>query len=234
MASAALLLAAQCLGNTGVFTVAMTEREHVENPADQFEMNELFAPLVELLSHLNPEEFLLLLFTLWPLSLGAIATLHVLTGHERSSLDAASGDEESGDVGSIAKSMHNEVANSTEAMQTCIFKVETQIVDLQRAHDTRFADLHKDLAGIVWELSKLRADMARWQALSQLGARGAKQGSQTALPVGAAAAAKPAESAGGESPPPVPLTRGASGVAATGAGAVEAPGGARAWRGDGQ
>jgi hypothetical protein len=50
MASAALLLAAQCLGNTGVFTVAMTEREHVENPADQFEMNELFAPLVELLS----------------------------------------------------------------------------------------------------------------------------------------------------------------------------------------
>ena len=45
-----------------------------------------------------------------------------------------------------------------------IRQVEQQIVELQRSHDTRFADMHKDLAGIVWELSKLRADMARWQA----------------------------------------------------------------------
>eukprot|EP00966_Prymnesium_polylepis_P253997 5869616-Prymnesium_polylepis.2 len=35
-------------------------------------------------------------------------------------------------------------------------------------HGSRFGDLHKDLAGIVWELSKLRTDMARWQSLSYL------------------------------------------------------------------
>ena len=43
------------------------------------------------------------------------------------------------------------------AFTGCVQKVEAQINDLQRGHDTRFADLHKDLAGIVWELSKLRA-----------------------------------------------------------------------------
>ena len=45
--------------------------------------------------------------------------------------------------------------------------LQQQIVELQRSHDTRFADMHKDLAGIVWELSKLRADMARWQVRLQ-------------------------------------------------------------------
>ena len=43
------------------------------------------------------------------------------------------------------------------AMKSSVNKLEQQIADLQRGHDTRFADLHKDLAGIVWELSKLRA-----------------------------------------------------------------------------
>ena len=59
----------------------------------------------------------------------------------------------------------------TEAVSVCVKKVEQKVLEMGRAHDTKFNDLHKDLAGIVWELSKLRADMARWQALSQLGAR---------------------------------------------------------------
>ena len=33
-----------------------------------------------------------------------------------------------------------------------------------QAHETRFTDLHKDLAGIVWEVSKLRAELAHVQA----------------------------------------------------------------------
>ena len=47
--------------------------------------------------------------------------------------------------------------------------MEGQISELQRSHSGRFADLHKDLAGIVWELTKLRSDMARWQALAHVG-----------------------------------------------------------------
>ena len=113
-----------------------------------------------------------------------MATLRVLTGvTKHSALDASEGDEEaSGALGAVAASVHTDVEKSTDAMRSTVHKVENQIVDLQRAHDTRFADLHKDLAGIVWELSKLRADMARWQALQQLGARGsAKAASSGAL-----------------------------------------------------
>merc|ERR1711871_1332113 len=136
-------------------------------------------PLVTVLSHLNPEEFIMLLATLFPLWLGLIATLRVLTGATRSTaLDAADADDRGGaGFDAMAASVHVDVEKSTEAMAVCVHKVEQQIADLQRAHDTRFADLHKDLAGIVWELSKLRADMARWQALAQLGARGGKQNS---------------------------------------------------------
>eukprot|EP00900_Chrysochromulina_parva_P009242 jgi/Chrpa1/18319/Chrysochromulina_OHIO_Genome00004172-RA len=57
---------------------------------------------------------------------------------------------------------------SESNVQATVERVEQQIEALQRTHETRFMDLHKDLAGIVWELSKLRADMARWQALAQL------------------------------------------------------------------
>ena len=64
--------------------------------------------------------------------------------------------------------------------------------------------MHKDLAGIVWELSKLRADMARWQALAQLSVKSSAllAQSENVLPVGV--------------------------------GEVETPSRARVWRGDGK
>jgi hypothetical protein len=127
-----------------------------------FEMAQVFKPMVILLSHLGVEEFIMLLCFVVPAFLGLSATLRVLTGVTKSGLDAQA-DLESGELGAVAGIVHKDVEESTTAMQAGMNKVESKIVDLQRAHDARFADLHKDLAGIVWELSKLRADMARWQ-----------------------------------------------------------------------
>ena len=183
----------------------------------------------------------MLVFTMWPVMLGIMATLRVVTGVTKTDmLDAGDeeGEEEGGaSMSGLSKSMHTDIEKSTKdvhskqqytaakhsqaapsqatplshtplacsclalAFTGYVQKVEAQINDLQRGHDTRFADLHKDLAGIVWELSKLRADMARWQALAQLGVRSKSQ----------SAAVVPGE-----------VVKGG-----------EAPGGARAWRGEG-
>ena len=94
-----------------------------------------------------------------------------------------------------------EALNSvTASLNTGLGSVQQQVTDLQRGHDGRFADLHKDLAGIVWELSKLRADMARWQALAQLSARQSTRGAAApaaiAAPVAAAAASAGARAFG--------------------------------------
>ena len=104
----------------------------------------------------------------------------------------------------VERHLHSDVEASTATLSGNMGKVEQQIVDLQRGHDQRFADLHKDLAGIVWELSKLRADMARWQALAQLGGRGSGRGRGAGLPdpaptSDASARAAAANAAGGES-----------------------------------
>ena len=61
-----------------------------------------------------------------------------------------------------------------------------------QVHDGRFADLHKDLAGIVWEVSKLRAELARVQ----------QQSSSSAAPPGVArplAVGEPPEAFGARS-----------------------------------
>ena len=39
--------------------------------------------------------------------------------------------------------------------------IEKHVTHSQQSHDSRFADLNKDLAGIVWEVSKLRAELSR-------------------------------------------------------------------------
>jgi len=139
-----------------------------------FEMMDLFTPVSDLISHLLLEEFIMLVLTVLPLGMGIIAALHVMTGVTKGPLDAG----DSGDLGELGEAVHRDVENSTHTLQGNMSKVESQIVDLQRSHDQRFADLHKDLAGIVWELSKLRADMARWQALAQLGGRGGRGGAR--------------------------------------------------------
>ena len=105
----------------------------------------------------------------------------------------------------VERHLHSDVENSTATLSGNMSKVEQQIVDLQRGHDQRFADLHKDLAGIVWELSKLRADMARWQALAQLGGRGSGRGRGGAalpdpVPTSDASARAAAASAAGSEP----------------------------------
>lgn len=117
------------------------------------------------LSQLTSDEIILVLTTIFPVGMGLIAALHALTGDTKS---VGGGDDqqhlvESGAIAAISSRTEAALSASTSNMQATVSRVEQQIVDLQRAHDTRFADLHKDLAGIVWELSKLRADMARWQ-----------------------------------------------------------------------
>lgn len=42
--------------------------------------------------------------------------------------------------------------------------IEKHLQHTQEAHETRFTDLHKDLAGIVWEVTKLRSELAAVQA----------------------------------------------------------------------
>lgn len=50
MTAVAVLLPSQCLANNGLLSEAVTQREHVQNPEDQFEMVELFNPIIEMLS----------------------------------------------------------------------------------------------------------------------------------------------------------------------------------------
>ena len=52
----------------------------------------------------------------------------------------------------VERHLHLDVEHSTVTLQSNMSRVELQVVDLQRVHDQRFADLHKDLAGIVWEV----------------------------------------------------------------------------------
>ena len=200
-------------------------------PADQFEMSEFFQPLLELLWHLNPEEFIMVLLAVWPLALGTFAALKALTHNES---DDDGGDGGAGSAGGEAAmaqlSSRMEAAQSTATtnLSSTIGRVEQSITDIQRNHDKRFADLHKDLAGIVWELSKLRADMARWQALAQLGARGAARATAPGAarsPTGGGALPVPERL-----PPDTNREEGAAMVRGAGGSADAA--GARAWRGD--
>jgi len=137
-----------------------------------FEMFDVVAPIAEVFSHLLFEEFVMVVLTILPLFMGLVAALHVMTGVTQGPLDA----EVSGDLGALGSTIHHDIEESTASVQGGMSKVDQHIAELQRGHDQRFADLHKDLAGIVWELSKLRADMARWQALAQLGGRGGSRG----------------------------------------------------------
>ena len=186
-----------------------------------FEMRDMFNPLMDMVSHLNAEEFIMLVLFIIPVSMGFVATLHVLTGVTKSELDAQQEDIESGDMGAVTAAIHKDMEDSSASVTASVSKVEQQIVELQRAHDTRFADLHKDLAGIVWELSKLRADMARWQALAQLGSRSS---SSSKPPLASAKSSGAMLSGGGE---------GEAAASSNGGDKIgEAAGGARAWRGD--
>ena len=124
-----------------------------------FEMFDVVAPIAEVFSHLLFEEFVMVVLTILPLFMGLVAALHVMTGVTQGPLDA----EVSGDLGALGSTIHHDIEESTASVQGGMSKVDQHIAELQRGHDQRFADLHKDLAGIVWELSKLRADMARWQ-----------------------------------------------------------------------
>ena len=85
------------------------------------------------------------------------------------------------------------LAEQSESMEPRLAGIEAQLADLQRStgsNGSRFGDLHKDLAGIVWELSKLRTDLARWQSLSYLaGSPGAGAGRAALTPRSRAAAA---------------------------------------------
>mmetsp|Transcript_49873 Transcript_49873/g.99227 ORF Transcript_49873/g.99227 Transcript_49873/m.99227 type:complete len:243 (-) Transcript_49873:453-1181(-) len=154
---------------------------------------------LQLLEHLELDEFILLLTTIFPVTAGLIAALRAFTNH-----DGQGGEHDA----ERALSIQTEAALTKSA--STVNRLEQQVTDLQRQHDTRFADLHKDLAGIVWELSKLRADMARWQALAQL--RGSSRSSSVSangatLPSRMSSAAVPAApNSAGAAPHALPAT----------------------------
>jgi len=131
-------------------------------------VGEALTALSAALSRCTPDEFALLLTTIFPIGMGVAAAFRTLTG----SIQSHTVDDHtraSGTVEALSNRTEAALSLTNSNVQATFCRVEKQINDMQRAHDTRFADLHKDLAGIVWELSKLRADMARWQALAQLG-----------------------------------------------------------------
>ena len=117
------------------------------------ELIQFFMPTLTLLEHLELDEFILLLAAIFPVTAGLVAMFRVFTNRDNG--DSGGGDADHG------LSAQTEAALTQSA--TTVGRLELQLTDLQRTHEGRFADLHKDLAGIVWELSKLRADMARWQ-----------------------------------------------------------------------
>ena len=133
----------------------------------QASLTELALPVWDVFVRLTGDEFALILTTFLSLGMGAIAALQVLTGTTMRETGQADRQEdlESGAIAALSNRTEAALDVSETKMRSAISRVEQQISDVQRAHDTRFADLHKDLAGIVWELSKLRADMARWQVL---------------------------------------------------------------------
>ena len=128
------------------------------------QINELLKVVVVVLSHLNLEELVLLITTLVPLTFGLVAFLHDLTGKNK---EPDKEDIEHGSMAQLSARTEAAINQSSQTIDSSVRRLEQQIADLSEGHDTRFVDLHKDLAGVVWELSKLRADMARWQAHSQ-------------------------------------------------------------------
>ena len=129
----------------------------------------LLRPLGSLLTEITLEELVMIFCAVIPLSMGLGAASKVLTRkieeveEEQPKETKASGPAVSADLES-----------AVSGMESAATRVEQQMVSLQRFHDAQFADVHKDLAGIVWELSKLRADMARWQVRARASSRGGK------------------------------------------------------------
>jgi len=169
--------------------------------------------------------------TLFPVTYGLIAAFRSFTNNEGGGND--DDDAETGTVAELSTQAEAAIAQSVSS----VGRLEQQVDNLQRANDTRFADLHKDLAGIVWELSKLRADMARWQALAQLGARGsgARGNTNGASPARAGSAA--AQLGNASLPAPAVLPPDTRSQTAHDGGEAQTAGpdaaGARAWRSSG-
>jgi len=200
------------------------------------EVIQFFTPTLQLLEHLELDEFILLLMTIFPVTAGLMAALHQFTKRRG---------EQQADASRVLSAMVETEAALSQSAST-VGRLEQQVTDLQRVHDARFADLHKDLAGIVWELSKLRADMARWQALAQLAARGSSRCSSANGVTPSRMAATPGAAHAGSSAPHVlpaptalppdtrPDAQAASEVdEAQTALARQEVAGARAWRGAG-
>jgi len=171
--------------------------------------------------------------TLFPVTYGLIAAFRSFTNNE-----GEGNDEDDAETGKVAELSTRAEAAIAQSVST-VGRLEQQVGDLQRANDTRFADLHKDLAGIVWELSKLRADMARWQALAQLGARGSGARGSTNGTSPARAGSAAAHLGNASLPAPAVLPPDTRPQAAHDGGEAQAAGvrpdaaGARAWRSSG-
>jgi len=153
-----------------------------------------------LVSRLTVEEFCLVILTMLPLLSMIITVFRLVAGSNREEglQEASEMRRLSTQIEELQTLMIRQSASAKEGL----VKIEQQIVNLQRhtdMHGSRFGDLHKDLAGIVWELSKLRTDMARWQSLSYLAGQGGTLGAAAAQGRGATAAASPRRGGAGVS-----------------------------------
>ena len=75
-------------------------------------------------------------------------------GHRQQHSDAA--------LSCVARQAATAATSSTlNHVTSKLASIEKHVTHSQQSHDSRFADLNKDLAGIVWEVSKLRAELSR-------------------------------------------------------------------------
>jgi hypothetical protein len=112
-------------------------------------------------SRLEWDEAILAVFTVTPLLCALVALMRWVTGRRYVPSD---------DLLSKTESTMALVTNLQRSLESAKASFDSRLERGEGARqETHFNDLHKDLAGIVWELSKLRAEIARVQSQSAQG-----------------------------------------------------------------
>jgi len=125
---------------------------------------EYVTPTLQLLDHMSLEELVLVLASLLPLSTGWVAAFQAFTYRSRPSSGRAGGEGLERMERAFATQEHAALATLRATEQ----HLDERVAELRRTDEARCNDLHRDLLGIVYEVSKLRVDMARL-AQAQLG-----------------------------------------------------------------
>ncbi|KAL1500480.1 hypothetical protein AB1Y20_013137 [Prymnesium parvum] len=158
-------------------------------------VGQLLETTLQMLSRMEIEELCLLLICVLPL----MSVLRTICRSPAGASEELSRDKEEcapDDVRALSRKidlLSAALSEQTRSAKEGIQRVESCVASLQQnagAHNSKFGDLHKDLAGIVWELSKLRSDVARWQAPSHAAGTAKAQGG---IAAGASRASMPAQ-----------------------------------------